>query len=219
MASINPKLSLFQETYNTDKHSSINYLSDAKLAESDMLSATVVKLYGGWSDRFPLYLSTKGKGRTMAIKSADTTFKVPVIGKPKKASTISKTIYTTSSANIGVGKSVITLYFGDKFFRKAELIASNKGTQAIVQKDLVQEGDLWKAEVILVGSNLSRALTFGEVNTGAKWSSVATPAGLKNSRGTESRSQSHAMMINQCSWLRSSYNYEGNIQNKVVNIV
>lgn len=218
MASINQKLSLFQETYNTDKHSSINMLSDAKLAESDMLSAAVVKLYGGWSDRFPLYLSTKGKNRTMKIKSADTTFKVPVIGKPKKASTIAKTIYSTASSNIGIGKSVVTLYFADKFFRKAELISSNKGTQAFVQKDLVQEGDYWRAEVIIAGSNPSRTISFAEVNTSAKWSSVATPAGLKNSRGTESRSQSHAMMWNQCTYLRASYNYEGNISNKVVNI-
>ena len=216
MSSFNQKLKIFQETYNTDKHSSINYLNDAKLSESDMLSATIVKLYGAFDKRFPLYLSTKGKNRVIKIKSADTTFKVPVIGKPKKASLIAKT--PANTANLGVGKSVVVLYFADAFFRKAEMISSNAGTLCQVQKDLVREGDYWKAEVVIMGSNPAKSFTLKEISAGAKFSSMATPVGLKNSRGTESRSQSHGMMLNQCSYLRASYNYEGNISNKVVNI-
>ena len=216
MSSINQKLSIFQETYNAGKHSNIDRLTDAKLAESDMLSGSVVKLYGSWDKRFPLYLSTQTKGKKHTIKSADTTFKVPVMGKPKKSSVIAKTPANTS--NLGLGKSVVVLYFADGFFRKNEVIASNRGTQVQVQSDLVQEGDYFKAEVKILGSNLSKILTLAEISAGAKFSSMYNPVGIKNSRGTESRSQSHGMMWNQCAYLRRSYNYEGNISNKVVNL-
>jgi hypothetical protein len=216
MSSINKGLQLFQEVYNTEKHSSVNYLSDAKLADSDLLQSAVVKLYGGWSKRFPLYLSTKGKGRVREIGSADTTFKLPVIGKPKKTSAISKTIYNASSV-IG-GRNNIILYFSDRWFRKGEIIETNKRNKIQIQFDGEAEGDSFKYVGKIVGSNPNKLITLAEVSAGARFASMYTAVGLKNSRGTEARSQSHGFMWNQCTFLRFSYNYEGNISNKVVNI-
>ncbi len=218
MASFNQKLGIYQETYNTDKHSSVDYLSRGNLAQADMLTSAVIKLYGDWSARFPVYLSTMGQGRITKVKSIDSLFKIPILGKPKKSSTIAKVLYNTTTDRPGQGKTVATLYFADRWFAKGDMIESVAKTKAIVQENPVQEGDYFKYEVIITGSNLNTYFTSREIREGAKFSRIARPVGIKGSRGGESRSQSAAMMQNQCSFLRESYNYAGNVESKVMTL-
>lgn len=217
MASFNQKLGIYQETYNSDKHSSIDQLSRGNLAQADMLTSTVVKFYGDWSNRFPLYLSTMGQGRKMAVKSTDSLFKVPVLGKPKKSSTIAKTIYTSTDTP-GKGKQPFFLYFVDKWFAKGDQLESGQKIKVSVEEEPVQEGDFFKYVCKIVGTNLNAFLSFNEIKDGAKFARIAHPVGIKGSRGTEARSQAPAMMQNQCSFIRESYNWEGNLDNKVMTL-
>lgn len=218
MASINQKLSLFSDVYNTDKHTSINYLSAGRLSQADELTSTVVQLYGGWSDRFPLYLSTKGrKGGIRKIKSADTLFTIRIMGKPKKSSGIGKTIYSATD-KIGVGKCDFYVYHVDNWFKKGDAVETYKHNKLQVQKDPEKEGNYWKYTYRLLGSDTNAYVSLAEVSVGQKFAMMFQPAGLINSRGRESRSQSPALMQNQCAFLRNSYNWKGNVENKVMTI-
>lgn len=218
MAGYNPKLGLFDEVYNTDTHTSINYLSAGKLSQSDVLTTAVVQLYGLRSGKFPLYLATKGRGAVNKItKSADGTFQVPIMGKPKKSSTVGKTIYSASD-KIGVGKSEFYIYFVDRWMQKGATLETNKKNKVYVTQDPVQEGDYYKYTCQLSGSDPTKYISVSEISVGAKLATMFKAVGLINSRGKEGRSQTVARMVNQTAFLRDSYQWKGNVGNKVMNI-
>jgi hypothetical protein len=219
MAAINDKLRIFEDTFNAEKYSDVDYLSIGKLANSQFLSAAVVQLYGQRSDRFPLMLSTKGKGSIKKVESVDTLFKVPIMGKPKKSSAIVKTLYSASD-KIGAGKADFTVYFADKFFKKGLTLSTKSGVLVTVQTDPEKavEGNYYKYTLKVDGSDVNKYVPYSDVAQGARMSAMFTHVGLKDSRGNESRSQAPSQMVNQCSTLRSSYNWKGNLANKVMAI-
>jgi len=218
MANFNQKLSLYTDTYNTDKYTSINYLAAGKLAAAEELTTTVVQLYGNWSDRFPLYLSTKGrKGGTKMIKSPDALFTIPIMGKPKKSSSIAKTIYAATD-KIGAGKAEFYIYMVDKWLKKGDIVETYKKNKLKIQEQDREEGGYYRYIAQVVGADSLNYLTNDEISPGRKLAVMYQGAGLVNSRGRESRSQAPARMQNQCAFLRNSYNWKGNIENKVMAI-
>lgn len=218
MSAFNQKLALYTEVYNTEKFTSINYLAAGKLASSEELTTAVVQLYGNWSDRFPLYLSTKGRvGGTRKIGSLDTLFTVPIMGKPKKSSTVAKSIYVATD-KIGVGKTDFYIYMADNWFKKSDVVETSKKNKLHLQEEGRLEGNYYKYTCRLVGGDVNAYITAAEIAPGMKLASMFAPAGLINSRGRESRSQSPARMQNQCAYLRKSYNWKGNVDNKVMAI-
>jgi hypothetical protein len=215
MAAINQALRLYEDTYTTDKYSSVDYLSQGKLTANSVLSSAVVHLFGQRSNRFPLLLATKAKGAVVSIESVDTLFTVPIMGKPKKTSLIVATPYSAGS-KIGVGKTPITITFADKHFRKGETLALNSGILLTVQEE-PKAGDLGFDYVLKIhGSNNNAYVPYTDLKAGTRLAGMFVAAGLKNSKGTESRTQMPSKMQNQCTKLRATYNWVGNLKDKVM---
>ena len=217
MAAINEKLRLYDETFDDKSHTDVNRLANALLTQADILSPIVTRLYGDMSNRFPLMLYTEGMGRIRTVKSVDSLFKVPVMGKPKKYSVIGKTGYTSTDV-VGKGKGEFFLYFVDRWFERDYIIQSPSGIKAKIVSHPEQEGDYWKYTLKIFGSNLGSTVPFKDLIAGTKWGKFNAAVGIAGSRGNGSRNQAPAMMQNQCTFIRKSYNYKGNVQNKVMTL-
>lgn len=217
MAAINEKLRLYDETFDDKSHTDVNRLANAMLTQADILSPIVTRLYGDMSERFPLMLYTEGMGRIRTVKSVDSLFKVPVMGKPKKYSVVAKNAYSTSDT-VGKGKTEFVIYFADRWFERDNVIESPSKVKAKITEHPEQEGDYWAYKLKVFGSNVSATVPFKDLIAGTKWGKFGTPVGIAGSRGNGSRNQAPAMMQNQCTFIRMSYNYKGNVQNKVMTL-
>ena len=158
MAAINEKLRLYDETFDDKSHTDVNRLANALLTQADILSPIVTRLYGDMSNRFPLMLYTEGMGRIRTVKSVDSLFKVPVMGKPKKYSVIGKNGYISTDV-VGKGKGEFFLYFVDRWFERDYIIQSPSGIKAKIIAHPDQEGDYWKYTLKIFGSNLGLSST------------------------------------------------------------
>lgn len=215
MPAFNQKLSIYEDTYYQDKYSKSDRLSQAKLSASEALSNTVIQLFGRRSDRFPLMLATKAKGNVVTVKSADTLFTVPVMGKPQKSDEITTSAYA-SATKIGVAKSPIDLVFATRHFRKGEFLLLASGAQLVIQTDGVPTTGGFGYKAVIHGNDNNAYITYSDIKVGNRIAGGWVAAGRNNSKGTESRSQAPGKMFNQCTKLRASYNWEGNLKNKVM---
>ena len=215
MSDVKSKLRLYDDSYSEETYTDVNRLANALLTQSDMLTSAVTNLYGRFDDRFPLMMMTEGRNKVKKIKSADGSYKLPVIGKPKKHSIVTRCYFTSSDTTIGKGKVVFKVGFADNWFPKGYTIESKNGTKAVVQKEAVKNGNVWEHELKLVGANTDSVIPYAEVAVGAKWALMYRSVGISNSIGSSSRNQAPSMVTNQTTFLRMSYNYRGNVENKV----
>lgn len=219
MAAINEKLRLYEDEYIQEKYSSVNNIAKGNLATSEYLTTTMINLYGQRSDRFPLYLATRGQNKVRTVKTIDSQFKVPIMGKPQKSDLIVSSVYNASS-KIGLGKSEFTLTFASKHFRHGEtlqlpgvdilLIVTAEPTPA--------ETTGWDYKVKIQAGNANTYVPYSEVKPGRRVAGGWVQAGMINSRGTEHRAQTPSQMTNQCTKLRATYNWKGNVSKKVVTV-
>ncbi len=213
---VNPNLRIYEDSFMTDKYSNVDRLTQAKLTTSESLSNMAIQLYGQRSDRFPLMLATKAKGNIRTVKSVDTLFTVPIMGKPQKSDAISSTIYSAGQ-KIGVGKAPITLTFATSHFRKAEFLILRSGAQVVVQTDPVPAtGGGFTYTAIIHGNDPTAWIPYSDIAPGVRVAAGWVAAGQKRSQGTHSRAQGPSKMQNQCTKVRASYNWEGNLNNKVM---
>lgn len=215
MAAINESLRLYEDTYDEKSYTDVNRLANALLTQADTLSPIVTRLYGSMSKRFPLMLLTEGRNKIRTVKSADGLFKVPIMGKPKKTSLVTKYFYTTGDTP-GKGKSEFLVGFSDRWFERDYMIESPTGTQCKIVTDPRQEGDTWIYTLRIMGKTFTEYCPLTELTVGKRWAKMWAPVGISGSRGNASRNQAPAMMQNQTSFLRKSYAYKGNVQNKVM---
>ena len=170
---------------------------------------------------FPLMFYTNGMGRKRAIKSIDGKFQSLMYGKPKKTSMVARTLTYADNAAIGKGYGFFKVVFKDKWFMmNQELSVGNlPGFRAAVkniEKDTVSTG--WVFTLQLITNSPNAVIPIKYVTAGAVWAAGAVKVALQRSRGTESRSQSHFRLENQLSRIRHSYNFAGNISNKVMSM-
>lgn len=215
-------LKVFESTYDDKNHTDINRLANALVTSgADIMSPIVTQAYGSMSDRFPLMLLTEGKNRMKPVKSLDGLYKVPIMGKPKKTSVVVRCDYT-STDKIGAGKSIFYITFADNWFARDHDI-ENSGRvggkyllKIVDNPERTQDG--WKYPVRLEGGNKNRVVPLDQIQPGKKWGKQAASVGIAGSRGNASRNQAPAQFQNQTNFIRMSYNYSGNVQNKVMNI-
>jgi hypothetical protein len=219
MAAINEKLRLYEDEYIQEKYSSVNNIAKGNLATSEYLTTTMINLYGQRSDRFPLYLATRGQGKVKTVKTIDSQYKVPIMGKPQKSDLIVSSVYSASS-KIGLGKSEFVLTFASKHFRHGETLQL-PGVDLLITvqgEPTPAETTGWDYKCKIFAGDANTYIPYNEVKPGRRVAGGWVAAGLINSRGTEHRSQTPSQMTNQCTRLRATYNWKGNVSKKVVTV-
>lgn len=214
-----PKFRLYQDTYNDAGYSSVTHLSNALQTKSEMLSPIVTHLYGSdaqfGSKNFPLSFITEGMKNIKSINSID--YHYPVIGRPKKTSTIGKTTYVAGEKP-GLGNTKFAIYFKDRWFSKGMVIISPSRHQVRIQEDPTFDDASGMYKYMVQNMNPAKTLycPIADLKAGVTWGRIIVKVGIEDSRGTESRSYSPGQATNQLSIVRDSYRYKGNVQNKIM---
>lgn len=203
--------------YNDRYHSGMtdeNSLSAALLTDPDLLSPILTHLAGREDKRFPLSFLTEGLGNRKTIQGPD--YEYPVIGRHKRSSTVA---VTNSVTNAGIGRTEVDVIFNERRFPAQYYIRSKSGrlAQIVAEPQKVSKGWLYKlrlstrsAEDYFPADDLIAGATFTLM-----FAAVAFGGG---SRGNESYWKAPSKLTNQISLIRKSYSYEGNVQNRTVNI-
>jgi hypothetical protein len=216
---INPIFQLYPATFNDKEFTSSNNLSRALLTESEWLSPIVThafgssKLYG--KRNFPLTFITEGMNSTQSISSVDLSYKMAVLGRPKKTSTIASSLYTAASTP-GRGHTKVVLVFQDRWFYKSQTVYSPSRLECRVQTEPRQVGDGWEYQIMLMNPSEQAYLPFKDVQAGAVWGRGVAKVGKERSKGVESRAYAPYQVTNQLSVTRYTHNFAGNVKNKVM---
>ncbi|MDC6350684.1 hypothetical protein PP178_03905 [Zeaxanthinibacter sp. PT1] len=211
MADNNRKLRLYEDVWNAQGMTDENSLSNALLTQPDVLSPVLTHLAGKEDKRFPLSFLTEGMGNTRYIN--DTEYDYPVMGRINKAVTATKLVSGT-----GENHSRFVVNFPEKWFVRQYIIENPYGLQARIMEDprAGLEGG-FDYTLQLVSPDAASAVSAGDIE-GLKFVQLFAPVSFSGSRGNESNWVAPSKMRNQISIIRKSYRFEGNAQNKVVNV-
>lgn len=219
MATHNPVLELYPATFNANEFSSTNNLSRALLTQSQWLAPFVTHAYGTsanfGSRNFPLSFITEGMGNRKTIESTDLSYKMGIIGKPKKTSTISVALYAAGDTP-GRGHMKFKAVFADRWFHKSLSVYSPSRIECRVQSDPKQVGGGWEYELKVMDPSANAYIPVTDLAAGAIWGRTVSKVGKERSKGVESRSYSPFVVQNQLSLVRDTYKIAGNIKNKVM---
>ena len=215
---INPKLRLYQDTYNDEGYSSVNHMSNALLTQSEMLSPVVTHLYytSDWGKKnFPLTFLTEGMGNAKSMGSIDYT--QSIMGKPKKTSVVAVNSYSATTDTPGKGYAIFEIKFADRFFMKSLTIVSpDPNIQARVYDDPREEGNYWVYKCKVITNNPQSFCPTKHLKAGTVWARGIAKVGIERSKGVEHRSYAPGKMENQMSVVRDTYQLAGNVENKVM---
>lgn len=215
----NPILELYPATFNDKEFSSANHLSKALLTESEWLSPVVTHAFGTSAEfgkrNFPLSFVTEGMGNVNSISSTDLSYKLAVIGKPKKTSEVAVSA-ASAGETPGRGHTKVSVVFKDRQFFKSLSIYSPSRIECRVQSNPEQVQDGWRYEIVIMKASSQAYIPVSDLQSGAVWVRGISKVGKERSRGVESRSYTPYTTTNQLSIVRHSYNIAGNVQNKVM---
>lgn len=216
---INPVFQLYPAQFNDKEFTSANNLSRAFLTESEWLSPIVTYAFGSSKNygkkNFPLTFITEGTNNVQSIGSADLSYKMAILGKPKKTSTVITSMYVAGDKP-GRGHTKFKIVFADRWFYKSQSLYSPSRIECRVQSDPRQVTDGWEYELKLMNPNELAYIPFGDVTADAVWAGGASKVGKERSRGVEARSYTPYQAQNQITVTRHTHNFAGNVKNKVM---
>lgn len=220
MATHNPILELYPATFNDKEYTSTNHLSKALLTESQWLAPFVTHAYGTSAEfgnrNFPLSFITEGMGNVKRIDSTDLSYKMAIIGKPKKTSTVASSVYISSDTP-GRGHTKFKMVFQDRWFYKSLSVYSPSKIECRVQSDPKQTtGGAWEYEFRIMDPSANAYVPVNDCLAGAVWGGSVAKVGLERSKGVESRSYAPFTVTNQLALVRDTYKLAGNVKNKVM---
>lgn len=219
MATHLPSLELYQASFNDKEFSSDNHISKALLTQAEWLAPMVTHAYGSSANfgnkNFPLSWVTEGMGNRRNISSTDLAYKIPIIGRPKKTSSVATSIYSATDRP-GRGHTRVKVVFADRWFHKSLSLYSPSRIECRVQGDPINTPDGWEYEIMLMDPSAEAYLPVSDVTAGAIWARGVAKVGKERSRGVEHRSYTPFAIGNQLSVVRDTYKLVGNIKNKVM---
>jgi hypothetical protein len=210
------RLRLYSDVFNADGMTDENSLAGALLTQPDLLSPVITHLSGREDKRFPLSFLTEGMNRVKTIN--DIEYDYPVMGRLNKAVAVATTDYI-STDKPGVGRTNFTVKFQERWFVKDYLIESpSNDYQCKIVDDPYQDGTYWVYTLRLFGARETDFVAPSELEAGQLWGQLYAPVTASGSRGNESTWVAPSRMRNQITHIRKSYRYEGNMNNKTVNV-
>ena len=217
MATHLPALELYQASFNDKEFSSDNHISKALLTQAEWLAPIVTHVFGSdanyGSRNFPLSWVTEGMGNTKSISSTDLSYKIPIMGRPKKTSMIS---VTNSTDRAGRGHTRFKAVFGDRWFHKSLTLFSPSRIECRVQGDPIAVPEGWEYELMVVDGSGESYVPSADLIAGSIWARGIAKVSKERSRGVEHRSHTPFAITNQLSVVRDTYKIAGNIKNKVM---
>jgi len=211
MADNNKKLRLYEDIWDAKGMTDENSLSNALLTQPDVLSPVLTHLAGKEDKRFPLSFLTEGMGNTRYIN--DTQYDYPVMGRLNKAVTATSLVSGT-----GENYTRFVVNFSEKWFVRQYMVENPYGLQMRIMED-PKEGlsGGWDYTMQLTSPDATAAIAAADV-AGLQFVQMFAPVSFSGSRGNESNFVAPSKMRNQISIIRKSYRYEGNAQERVVNV-
>jgi hypothetical protein len=210
------KLRLYSDVFNADGMTDENSLAAALLTQPDLLSPVITHLSGREDKRFPLSFLTEGMNRVKTIN--DIEYDYPVMGRLNKVVAVATTDYT-SSDRPGIGRASFRVKFAERWFVKDYLIESPSADyQCRIVDDPYQDGNYWVYTLKLHGARETDYVLYSELEAGQQWGQLFAPVTASGSRGNESTWVAPSRMRNQITHIRKSYRYEGNMNNKTINV-
>jgi hypothetical protein len=218
-ATHNPILRLYEASFNDKEFSSTNHISKALLSQSEWLAPFVTHAYGSSENfgrmNFPLSFISEGMGSTQKVSSTDLSYKIAIIGKPKKTSTVASSLYA-STDRPGRGHAKFKVVFADRWFHKSISVYSPSRIECRVQSDPRPVTGGWEYDLVLMNPDPNAYIPISDVTAAAVWSRGVAKVSKERSRGVESRSYSPFATQNQLSVVRDTYKLAGNVKNKVM---
>lgn len=218
-ATHNPILQLYPATFNDKEFTSTNHLSKALLTQSEWLAPFVTHAYGSaanfGSRNFPLSFVTEGMGAVNKISSTDLSYKIPIIGRPKKTSRVALATYSAADRP-GRGHTKFRVVFEDRWFHKSLSVFSPSRLECRVQSDPRQVSGGWEYELVIMNPSADAFVPVADLVAGAVWARTVAKVGKERSRGVESRSYAPFVTTNQIAVTRDTYKLAGNVKNKVM---
>jgi hypothetical protein len=218
-ATHNPILELYPATFNDKEFTSTNHISKALLTQSEWLAPMVTHAYGSSAEfgsrSFPLSFVTEGMGNVKRISSTDLSYKMAVIGRPKKTSTIAATIHSGTDKP-GVGHTKFKAIFADRWFHKSLSVYSPSKIECRVQSDPRQVAGGWEYELVIMNPSAAAYVPVADLQAGKVWGRSLAKVGKERSKGVESRSYAPFTTTNQITVTRDTYKIAGNVKNKVM---
>lgn len=212
-------LELYPASFNDKEFSSVNHISKAMLTQSEWLAPVVTHAYGSsatWGTRnFPLSFITEGMGSTRQIESADLSYKMQVMGRPKKTSTVAISTYA-STDKPGRGHTDFKVTFADRWFHKSLSLYSPSRIECRVQSDPEPVADGWEYTLNIMTADGEVYVPAVDLLANSVWAAGVAKVSLERSRGVESRSMTPFATQNQLSLVRDTYKIAGNVTNKVM---
>lgn len=205
------KLRLYEDIFSADKYTDENSLSKALLTQPDLLSPVLTHLAGRDDKRFPLSFILEGMGRNYKYIN-DYEYEYPVVGRLNKA------MECVAQSGTGAAHGKIDITFRDNWFVRNYIIEFADGTQVRLMEDAVKVAAGYKYVGQLTNVTTAVSGINGSVLVGQMAAQLFAPNAMSGSRGNESRWVAPSKMRNQISLIRKSYGYEGNVQNKTVNV-
>ncbi len=208
-----PMFRKYEDTFHSGMTDE-NHLASALLTNPDVLSPVLTHLAGREDKRFPLSFLTEGLGTRKEIQGPD--YEYPVIGRLKRSAAVA---VTNSVTNAGIGFTDVEVVFDKRRFAKSYVIRSKSGRMAKINKEPEKVAQGWKYTLRLTGPSSADYIPEDDLVAGALWSQMFAPVSYTGgSRGNESYWVAPSKLGNQISLIRKSYQYEGNVQNRTVNV-
>ena len=197
--------------FNDAQMTDTNSLANALLARPAEISPILTHLGGREDKRFPLTMLTEGVGNVQSIDQLEYEYRVQTRLRKTRPVAV-----TNAGSSLGIGGSLFTLDFPDKWFIKDYVLVSESGVQARVMSEPVPNGTNWSYTLRLVDPDPSAYLPASDAVGGALWGQLFAPVGTDFSRGNASNWQSPEKIRHKLSTIRKSYSFSGNAKDYVV---
>jgi hypothetical protein len=194
--------------YNDSQMTDTNSLVNALLERPEELSPIITHLAGKEDRKFPLTMLTEGVGNTKSIDRWEYEYRV-------KTHTVHTRPCAAAAVGNGIGGSVFTLTFPDKWFIFPYTLISNLGTQARIMAEPLQTGSNYEYTMQLIDPDPTAVIAATEGAIGAIWGQLYANVGVDFSRGNASNWSTPGMVRNKIGTVRKSYHFAGNAKNYV----
>lgn len=209
---------VYLDKVDTKAYTDENSLATAFLTQPDTINAVVTHLGGRESDKFPLTFLTEGQvGGASYEEINDAQFQWPVQRRAKKADYVVSSQYNNTSVIGGYNQSFYLCFKTNLLIEQTPIVSTN-GYKAIILAPPVQVGtNSWRYE--LQSAVPGQKCPLSECQPGIKWAMTGNSlVSESHSMGNRSTRQTPGKMKNQLSFFRKSYEYGGNMANKVVEV-